>query len=71
MIPECGCERGGDCTKTTVCALANALQDQAEEFEATLNRLDRQVANLMDGNPDMVDYTVIEESEKRMENYDD
>ena len=33
MTVECGCERGGDCTKTSMCALDSALQDQAEEFE--------------------------------------
>ena len=24
---ECGCERGGDCTKTTMCAVQSALED--------------------------------------------
>ena len=36
MNYECGCERGGDCTKTSMCALDSALQDQAEEFEARI-----------------------------------
>lgn len=29
----CGCELGGDCTKTTVCAIESALEDQADEIE--------------------------------------
>jgi hypothetical protein len=36
---ECGCEYGGDCTKTTVCAIDSALADQADrirELEAQL-----------------------------------
>jgi len=36
MTVECGCERGGDCFKTSMCALDSALQDQAEEFEAKI-----------------------------------
>lgn len=30
---ECGCERGGDCTKTTMCALQSALEDRDAEIE--------------------------------------
>ena len=30
---ECGCERGGDCTKTTVCAMNNALEDLREALD--------------------------------------
>ena len=33
----CGCEYGGDCTKTTVCALDSALQDQADEVRALIH----------------------------------
>ena len=33
MTVECGCERGGDCTKTTMCAIDHALQDQADELD--------------------------------------
>ena len=29
---QCGCEVGDDCTRTTVCALESALQDQAAEI---------------------------------------
>lgn len=39
MNRECGCERGDDCTKTTVCAIESALQDQAEEHEQTAENL--------------------------------
>ena len=31
---ECGCERGGDCTKTSMCALQSALEDKDSEIEA-------------------------------------
>jgi hypothetical protein len=37
MTVECGCERGGDCTRTTMCALDSALQDQADMYEAKLD----------------------------------
>jgi hypothetical protein len=36
MTVECACERGGDCTRTTVCAIDSALQDQADEYERQL-----------------------------------
>jgi hypothetical protein len=39
MTVECACERGGDCTRTTMCALDNALQDQADEFESAIQRI--------------------------------
>ena len=32
MNNQCGCERGGDCTKTTMCQLQSAMEDQAEEI---------------------------------------
>jgi hypothetical protein len=32
---ECGCERGGDCTKTTMCQ----VQDMADELEAMQTRV--------------------------------
>src|SRR5210317_1684959 len=41
-IPRCGCEDGGDCTKTTVCAATNhseELQERIEELEAEIERL--------------------------------
>jgi hypothetical protein len=37
MTVECACERGGDCTRTTMCALDSALQDQADMYEAKLS----------------------------------
>ena len=39
MTVECGCERGGDCFKTSMCALDSALQDQAEEYETRIRFL--------------------------------
>jgi len=36
---ECDCERGGDCTRTTVCAIDSALERQAEEYEYVLNHI--------------------------------
>ena len=30
---KCGCERGDNCTKTTMCAIQLALEDQGEEIE--------------------------------------
>lgn len=36
---ECGCERGGDCTKTTMCALQSALEDRDAEIERLRKRL--------------------------------
>ncbi len=35
----CGCELGGDCTKTTECAIQAALEDQAEEYERSIEKL--------------------------------
>ena len=39
MSHECGCERGGNCTKTTVCAIDSALQDQAGEYRTIIDGL--------------------------------
>jgi len=33
MNYECGCERGGDCTKTSMCFVQNVLEDQREELQ--------------------------------------
>ena len=38
MSYECGCERGGDCTKTSVCALESAVEDELEGVEDLLLR---------------------------------
>ena len=43
MSWECGCERGGDCTKTTVCSVESALEDQAYEYEAKIEELEENV----------------------------
>ena len=43
---QCGCERGGDCTKTTVCAIASVtedLDDQVEALQADLLTLARRL----------------------------
>ena len=48
MNRECGCERGGDCTKTTVCAIGSALDDQADELER-LRELEDRVKNGFQG----------------------
>jgi hypothetical protein len=37
---ECGCERGGDCTKTSMCALQNAVEDAVEELKAEIEILE-------------------------------
>jgi hypothetical protein len=39
-MSNCGCFRGGDCTKTTLCALENA----AEEKQDILDRLSEDAA---------------------------
>ena len=36
---ECACERGGDCTRASMCAIQSALEDQSWEFEARIERL--------------------------------
>ena len=33
---ECGCEYGESCTKTTMCAIQSALEDQREELDTAL-----------------------------------
>jgi hypothetical protein len=43
-----------------------AVADRIEELEKALNQVDHQIVHLMDGNPDMVDYDVIAESEHRL-----
>ena len=52
MIPECGCERGYDCTKTTVCALQNALEDQAGEYEVRIEALETELKELKENEND-------------------
>ena len=37
---ECACERGGDCTRTTMCAMDSALQDQADEYDVRIEELE-------------------------------
>ena len=37
---ECGCERGGDCTRVSVCTMESALDDQAEEFQHRIDELE-------------------------------
>ena len=34
---RCGCEVGGDCTKTTVCAVESAVEDVTEELTSQVN----------------------------------
>ena len=36
---RCGCEEGGDCTKTTVCEVDAALEDQAEYIRSLEEQL--------------------------------
>ena len=36
---ECGCERGGDCTKTTMCAVQSALEDLQEQHNVQLRKV--------------------------------
>ena len=43
---ECDCERGGDCTKTTVCAIDSALEAQAEEYEYRIAELEGLISDL-------------------------
>lgn len=43
MTVECACERGGDCTKTTACAVDSALQDQADMYDIRIVELEAQV----------------------------
>ena len=31
-MKRCGCEGGGDCTKTTVCAVESAVEDAIEQL---------------------------------------
>ena len=37
---RCGCEVGDDCTKTTMCHVQLALEDQAEEVERLQSIID-------------------------------
>jgi hypothetical protein len=48
---KCGCECGGDCTKTTVCAIDSALADQADrirELEAYIKVLQDRQSKMID-----------------------
>jgi uncharacterized coiled-coil protein SlyX len=41
---ECGCERGGDCTKTTMCQVQSAIEDSEEriaELEAVIDDMNK------------------------------
>jgi hypothetical protein len=40
MTVYCDCERGGNCTKTTMCATDSALADQADEYETQIEKLE-------------------------------
>ena len=42
----CDCERGGDCTRTTMCAVQSALEDQAGEYERRIDELVKRVKAL-------------------------
>ena len=46
MNYECGCERGGDCTKTSMCFVQNVLEDQKEDFE---NKIRVAIDDITDG----------------------
>jgi hypothetical protein len=48
MTVECACERGGDCSRTTMCALDNALQDQADMYEAKLDAFSQLADEMQD-----------------------
>ena len=41
---QCDCEIGGDCTKTTMCAIQSAVEDRDEEIE----RLTTEVRDLQE-----------------------
>jgi len=41
MTVECACERGANCTKTTMCATDSALADQADEYESRITELEQ------------------------------
>jgi septal ring factor EnvC (AmiA/AmiB activator) len=36
----CDCEHGGDCTRTTMCAIQTATDDQRGEYEAQIEALE-------------------------------
>lgn len=38
---ECGCERGGDCTRTTVCQLKSAIEDYVERLNIAVVAIER------------------------------
>ena len=44
MNRRCGCENGGDCTKTTVCAIESAVEDATESLQAEVERLREVIA---------------------------
>jgi DNA-binding FrmR family transcriptional regulator len=46
MSIECGCERGGDCTRVSVCTMESELDDQAEEFQHRIEKLQGDVISL-------------------------
>lgn len=43
---RCGCEQGGDCTKTTHCAIQSAVEDREEQIELLRKALDDAIAHL-------------------------
>jgi len=43
---ECGCERGDNCTKTSMCAIQSALEDQSGDYEEKIERLTAVVSGL-------------------------
>ena len=49
MNIACGCELGGDCTKTSMCALENAVEDALEGVEDLLLRARQLLAHKRSG----------------------
>jgi polyhydroxyalkanoate synthesis regulator phasin len=46
MPAMCDCERGGDCSKTTVCAIGSALEEQADLYDTEIQALKDQIEEL-------------------------
>lgn len=49
-IHECGCERGDDCTKTTMCHVQSAIEDSEETIISLRKTLSDALTEVTSGN---------------------
>ena len=64
-MKRCGCEYGGDCTRTSVCQIQSALEDQFEDIYNEINAMGGKPANAKE----MVEMAFLDEVLDALEKY--